>query len=488
MSKIKTYNDLIAIGDNDKERLDFIRQCITEHEASDLFKQAKIGNEYMSGQNTTIVNYQKTLVTKTGQIVQDKWSPNHKTASNFFNRFVTQETQYLLGNGVTWQNESTGKKLGDDFDVRLQQAAKAALSGALAFGFFNVDHVEVFSIAGTAADPTYFRPLYDENNGSLRAGIRYWRLDTSKPLRATLYEEDGFTECIWNRREENGKTDEEGIILQPKRAYKLNTVTTEADGTKIYSGENYPSFPIIPLWGNPLHQSELIGLREKIDAYDLLQNGFVNDLDSAQIYWIIKNANGIDNEELAQFLDQLKSMHAANTGDLTDIQPVTVDIPYNAREVILTRLERQLYKDYKALDADSIASGATTATQIKAAYEPMEIKSCEFEGCVLDFLYGLLKVAGIDNEKPSFTRTRIVNTQEEVQIVLTAASYLGEEYTIRKILTLLGDGDKADKIIQEHDANEMERMAGVLNGLSGRNNGNAYQRAGSVGEPGVQES
>jgi hypothetical protein len=486
--KIKTYNDLVDVGDGDRERLDFIRQCITAHEASDLFKTAKIGNEYLKEQNTTIVNAQKTLVTKTGQIVQDKWSPNHKTASNFFNRFVTQETQYLLGNGVTWQSESTGKKLGQDFDVRLQQVAKAALAGGLAFGFFNIDHVEIFAPAGTSVDPAYFIPLYDENNGSLRAGIRYWRLDTSKPLRATLYEEDGFTECIWNRRDVNGKTDEEGAILQPKRAYKLNTKTTEADGTKIYSGENYPSFPIIPLWGNPLHQSELVGLREKIDAYDLLQNGFVNDLDSAQIYWIIKNANGADNEELAQFLDQLRSMHAANTGEMTDIQPVTIDIPYNAREVILNRLERQLYKDFRALDTEAIAGGAATATQIKAAYEPMEIKSSEFEGCVLDFLYGLLKVAGIEGEKPSFTRTRIVNTQEEVTTVLAASSLLGDEYSIRKVLTLLGDGDKADEIIEKHNADEMERMAGVLNGLSGRDNGKADTGAGSAGQQGVQES
>lgn len=483
---MKTYNDLIAVGESDKARMDFIRECINEHENSQLFKIARTGNDYMSGNNTTIRNLQKTLVTKTGQIVADRWSPNHKTVSNFFNRFVTQETQYLLGNGVTWQSESTGKKLGQDFDVRLQEIAKAALAGGLAFGFFNKDHLEVFSLAGTPADPTYFKPLYDENNGSLRAGIRYWRLDTNKPLRATLYEESGYTDFIWNKREVNGVTAEEGMIIQPKRAYKLNTETTEADGLEIYGGENYPSFPIIPLWGNPLHQSELIGLREKIDAYDLLQNGFVNDLDSAQIYWIIKNANGADNEELAAFLDQLHSMKAANTD--ADVQAVTVDIPYDAREVLLNRLERQLYKDYKALDTDEIKGGATTATQIKAAYEPMEIKSAEFEGCVLDFLYGILNVAGIADEKPSFTRTRIVNTQEEVQLVLMSASYLGEEYTIRKVLTLLGDGDKADKIIKENDADEIERLAGVVNGYSGTSDGYANQGTGSQSQPRVQES
>ena len=28
---MKTYNDLVAVGENEKERIDFIRQAINEH-------------------------------------------------------------------------------------------------------------------------------------------------------------------------------------------------------------------------------------------------------------------------------------------------------------------------------------------------------------------------------------------------------------------------------------------------------------------------
>lgn len=490
-----TYQDLQNVGDSDKARLDFVRKAMAEHEASDLYRMAKTANSYMCGQNETIVNYQKTLVTHTGRTVLDKWSPNHKTVSNFFNRFVTQQTQYLLGNGVTWQDEKTAEKLGIDFDLRLQDEAQAALVGSIAFGFWNVDHLEVFPVAGSAADPTYFKPLYDENTGAIRAGIRYWQIDSTKPLRATLYEEDGFTEMGWKMMQADGKRDEEGRILQEKRAYKLNISKTDADGIEIMQGENYPTLPIVPMYGNKLHQSELVGLREKIDAFDLIQNGYVNDLDTAQIYWIIKGAGGSDNEDLVRFLDQLRSMHAANLDEVTDAQPVTVDIPYAARETLLARLERQLYKDYKALDPDAIAGGAVTATQIKAAYEPMETKSCEFEACVLDFLYGILRLAGIEGEKPSFTRTRIVNTSEEIQNVLSAAQVLTEDYVTRKVLTLLGDGDKADEIIKQKEADEVERMrmamaisGGELNGSGALDNGADNQGNGNPDSSGVQES
>ena len=101
--------------------------------------------------------------------------------SGFFNRFTTQQVQFLLGNGVTWEDETTKDYLGEDFDKQLQVAAKASLGAGVSFGFYNYDHLEVF----TALE---YVPLYDEENGALMAGIRFWQVDAQKPLRATLYE------------------------------------------------------------------------------------------------------------------------------------------------------------------------------------------------------------------------------------------------------------------------------------------------------------
>ena len=109
-----------------------------------------------------------------------------------------------------------------------------------------------------------------------------------------------------------------------------------------------------------------------------------------------------------------------------------------------------------ALDLQGIANGAATATQIRAAYEPMNTKADQYEYCVLDFVHGILAVAGIDDE-PTFTRSMLVNTQEEVQTVLQAADYLGREYTTEKILTLLGDGDKAEEVLRTVEADELDR-------------------------------
>lgn len=443
MILIKTYQDLIELGDREQDRMTFVLSAISEHKSSELYITAQIADEYDRKQNRTIINYQKLLYTITGQAVPDNYSANYKLTSGFFNRFTTQQVQFLLGNGVTWGEESTAEKLGDDFDKQIQFAAKYALCASVSFGFFNFDHLEVFKALE-------FVPLYDEENGALRAGIRFWQVDSQKPLRATLYEEDGYTEYKW----EDGK----GTILKEKQKYILKLATTQVDGTEIYDGENYPTFPIVPLWANPHKQSELVGIREQIDAYDLIKSGFCNTIDEASfIYWTINNAGGMDDVDLAQFVERLKTVHAANVEDTGATATAnSLEAPHEGREVLLDRIAKDMYADYMALNIDEIKGGANTATQIRAAYEPMNNKADQFEYCVDDFIKGILEVAGID-DKPTFTRSYLINVSEEVDTVLAAAEYLDAEYITKKILTLLGDADKVDEVLGNIEETDYER-------------------------------
>lgn len=445
-----TYQDLLEVSERETERIEFARKAVNLHKQSDIYKTAVIADKYDRQQNATIMEYRKLLYTVTGEAVPDNYSANYKTASGFFNRFVTQQNQYLLGNGVSWNDESTADKLGEDFNARLQEIGKMALVSGVAFGFFNYDHMDVF-------DVKEFVPLYDEENGALMAGIRFWQVADDKPLRATLYEEDGYTDYIWNRKSAE-KID--GMVLHDKRSYTEVIKQSDVDGTEIYNGENYPTFPIVPLWGNPHHQSEILGIRSEIDAYDLIKSGFANDIDDAsQIYWTIQNAGGMDDVDLAKFIERMKTVKASvMDDDGARAEAHTLDVPYNAREAILDRLEKDLYKDYMALNTEAIAGGAITATQIKAAYEPLNVKTDQYEYCVIDFIQGILAIAGIE-DKPTFTRSKIVNVQEEVQTVIASAEFVDSDYVTRKILTLFGDNDLADEMLQKMENDEFSRMA-----------------------------
>ena len=441
---MKTYQDLLNTPEGDKDKMDFVRTVITDHKSSKLYNEAAIAHDYERHRNRTITEYQKLLYTVSGMAVPDNYSANWKMASNFFHFIILQEVQYLIGNGAAWSKEDTGARLGKDFDNKLQDLAKAALWGGVAFGFFNKDHLDVFNV-------TEFAPLYDEEDGALKAGVRFWQIDASKPLRATLYEIDGYTDYIW-------RSGEDGEILHTKRPYIVKVATSEADGTEIYDFENYPSFPIVPLWGNTNHQSEFVGLREQIDCYDLIKSGFANDVDDASlIYWTIQNAGGMDDIDLSKFVERMRTVHASNLDDAVSAEAHTVDVPFASREALLDRVKKDIFSDAMALNPEFIAAAAVTATQIKAAYEPLNSKTDDFEYCVLDFVQGVLDLAGID-DKPVFTRSMLINASEEIQNILQASQFLTSDYITQKLLDYLGDGDRAEDMINEIQANEMPQI------------------------------
>ena len=440
---MKTYQDFLEVAEkSDRERMEFVLSAINNHKDSDLYKQAVIAKEYDAHRNVTIANFQKLLYTLNGKVIPDNYSPNYKLRSNFFANFITQETQYLLGNGVTLKKEENKAKLGAGFDTRLQEAAHDALVGGVSYGFWNLDHLEVF-------DVTEFVPLLDEENGALRSGIRFWQVCTSKPLRATLFEPDGFTQYI-------RRSGEEMMILEPKRGYVAVEATSEIDGTEILAYQNYPGFPIIPMYGNRAKQSELVGQREAIDCYDLIKSGFANTVDDASvIYWTISNAGGMDEIDMARFKESMRRIGVGLVDDDgAKAEAHTITIPVEAREALLSRISDDLYRDFQMLDVTKLQGGQKTATEINAAYQPMDNKVDQFEYCVIDFLQALFKIVGIEDE-PSFTRSKVTNQLEQTQMVLLAANYLDDETILNKLPWLTQE--EVAEILKRKAAEDIER-------------------------------
>lgn len=443
---IYTYQDLLNVGQDENKRMEFVQTLIYSHKGSDMYKEAVIAQEYDRRHNVTIVNYQKLLYTISGVAVPDNYSANYKLRSNFFNRFVTQQNQFLLGNGISLSEQNEKDKLGIDFDTRLQELGRNALVDGVGFGYWNYDHLEVFRL-------TEFVPLWDEVTGALASGVRFWQIDPLKPMRATLYEMDGYTEYIWRE----GK----GEVYRPKLRYVLNVARAPVGDSEIINGHNYPSFPIVPLWGNTARQSELVGIREQIDAYDLIRSGFCNTVDESSIvFWTIQNASGMDDIDLAKFVERMRTVKAAVVeDDGAKAESHTIDAPYASREALLERIRNDLYDDFMALDVKNIASGSATATQIRASYDPMNNKTDMYEYCVRDFIDGLFYLVGIKSEV-SFTRSVLVNAQESIQVILQSADYLSRDYVTKKILEILGDGDKYEEILKQLSEEEAYRYGG----------------------------
>lgn len=444
---MKTYQDWLEVADKgDKERMNFVFSAITDYKNSNLYKYALTAQSYYDGKNEVIEKARKIIYNSLGQAVPDVISANHKIADNFFKRDVVQATSTLLSNGCTWASKTAegGKALGKSFDRRLCKLHRWSQIAGISWAFFNKDHIDTFKA-------TEFFGLEDEEDGMVKLGIRFWQIDDTKPLRAVLYELDGYTGFI-------RRIDKAPEIYSPKRAYILKVNTTEADGDEIDSGINYPAFPVVPLYANEQHQSELIGLKNTIDAIDLIQSGYCNDTDEMNfLYWTIVGNGGMDDADLIEVLDKLRKLHAANLNNNQELQPHTVDMPYLSREAILDRLEKKLYKDAMAMDTYNLASGSVTATQIIASYEPLRQKLDLQEDEVSDFIARLLTVAGVEDEA-TYKRSLIINKGEEIDNYLKGAEYLDDIYITESIMTILGDKDQIKTVLERKAVEDQNRM------------------------------
>lgn len=451
-----TYQDFVKDGGG----LQAISTAIVCHLNSETYKMAKIADAYDHQQNETILNYVRTIFTMTGTPIEDFTASNNKLCSNFFRRLNTQRNTYLLGNGISFSDhkeaqineegvevttDTTKEALGDRFDTDLKKIGYKALIHGVSFGFWNVDRLHVFPV-------TEFVPLWDEDTGALRAGIRFWRLDKTKPMIAVLYEEDGYSK--YKSKGQVGMDFEE---VSPKKPYKTIVNVTEEDGEEIVGEENYGSLPVVPMWGSDLHQSTLVGMREKIDSFDLIRSGFANDLsDCAQIYWILENCGGMSDTELARFRDRLKINHIAVVDmDNSKATPYTQDIPYGARSAYLAEIRAGIYEDFGALDVHTVAAGATN-DHIDAAYQPMDEEADNFEYQVIEFVQQILKLIGIE-DTPTFKRNRISNQTEQTNMVLSAAEYLDAETILSKLPFITVD--EITEILARKDAEMAQSLA-----------------------------
>lgn len=441
----------------------FIQNAINDYTSSlsgsgRSFYQKMLDNEkYYDGENVSINKYEKIIYDMQGLSHKDMWTANHKIASQFFGFSIDQEASYLLGNGVNFKDDKTKEKLGNNFDEAISELfVKMRIHGA-SYGFWDIDHIVPFS-------RTEFIPFKDERNGKLKAGIRFYQIDLKKPRYITLYLPSGFIEY----QEKNSVITE----ISKFRAYKLNLSTTAFYGTEIIGSENYSSFPIKEMKINNKCYSAMHGKRNTIDAYDIITSGMVNNTDEGSlIYWVLTNCGGMDEDDNEKFLANIHKSHVVHAdGDAgASAVPHTIEAPVAANDTTLKQLTTQLYSDFQAFNPNAITAGNQTATAIRAMYIPLDMKCDKLEAAVTDFINEILEIAGIE-DKPTYTRNKLLNVQEEVQTYIMSEAYTGFEYTQEKILTVYGDIDKLDEIRKKIDA---ESMQNLTEDSEGKNDGAA---------------
>ena len=424
---------------HEKDRAKWLGQAIAQYMRSDEYVLAKEADLYEKQQNTRINQYVRKVYDITGVASVDFTNPNNRIASNFFHRLITQRVSYSLGNGISFASktqerqadqtlvihDATKDELGNDFDDTAYRVGFYAVEHGVCYCYYNDGDYHVFPM-------TEFLPFKDEVTGKIRAGVRFWCLEWRKrPVVVDLYEEEGYSRY----QTADGKYGLGALELkEERRPYKETVQTSEADGEEIIGGENYSSLPIAVMYGSKNKQSALVGMKASIDAYDLIQSGFANDLsECAQVYWLIDNAAGMQEEDITRLRDRMMLQHIVVADQQNSpIKPYSQEIPYNSREACLNRIRDSIYNDFGALDVKNISAQAVTATQIRAAYQAMDEEADDFEYQVNEFIQQILALKGIE-DYPVFDRNRISNEKEETEMIMLAANYLDKQTVLEKL-------------------------------------------------------
>lgn len=424
-----TYQDYLKATD----KLSMLPRIVSAYKASPEFKAALTAERYFNGENDVT----KKVVLKLDSVHDEHGDARavnrtvvgNRICSNFLQRFVVQENQMLLSNGLQLADADQKEKLGKGFDSLLQQIGESALLHGVCYALWNHDHAEILRAAENPLSG--FVPLVDDLSSEMLLGVQFWQISDSKPLHIRVFDREGVTVYRMDGSQM--------VILQPHTPY-VRTTMSDALGVRVTGASGYGQLPIIPLYANRYGRGELTpAMKSKIDLYDTIQSDFGDNLERTNdIYWVINNFGGTSDEivEMLAEIQRIKATYTMATDGAGSAQataePHTIEVPYQARSVALELLRKTLYDDAMALDMSTLTGGSLTNVAIRTATANLELKVDRYEWQVFDFIQRLLRLLRIETESIAFKRKTIANESE----IVTDIYAMRQDITRKKALEL----------------------------------------------------
>jgi SPP1 family phage portal protein len=357
---------------------------------------------------------------------ENLYKANNKIANGYYPLLIDQKIDYLLGNGITFKDmdDATYETyFGEWFQSLLQEAARGSAIKGLYYAFpyienndFKLQLVRPENIIidkdmwGNITKAFRFDEFEYKEGSTVKKGyiVQEWDNKTVK-----IYEIRGNKETLLEEKAQISKT------------IKYGTGETIVEGTNAWG-----RVPFIPLMNNANEMYDLKRIKPLIDAYDIVNSDFANNLEDFQdIFWIIKNYNGTN---LDSFLKEVKDLKVLNVGQDGDAKAETIETPHEARSKFLEITDRNIFKFGQGLDIDQLSGGSLTNVVIKARYSNLDLKSKNFETFVTKFIKDYAYFAGIHanttfDVAPIYDRSMIINEVENLKSNIEQVGGLSEE-------------------------------------------------------------
>jgi len=379
-----------------KNATEAINNLIYQFENSELRKKMVDGYNYYRSENTAINDRQMLVYVQdeNGNPVEmeDPYKANNQLASGFMRTLIDQKINYSLGKKITLDVDNEKlfyETVGKDFQVYLKRLGKeASIKG---IGWLHVYMKTDGTLGLTIVPSEQIIPIYKTyDSKELDLIIRYYNF--SKITQKGTYEIvtrvevwDSQQATYYERSDESGfyylLTDEQMFDTfgecQPNPKYHFQRAFIYGDSVASSEGVPWGKVPFIPLYNNDESDYDLQSVKTYVDAYDIVNSDFINNLvDFQDIYWILK---GYDGENLLEFLTQVKRYKTLKVSESGDARAEKLDVPYEARKEAKESLEKDIYAFGMGFNPNQIGDGNITNIVIQSRYTQLDLKADAFE-------------------------------------------------------------------------------------------------------------
>lgn len=435
-----------------------IKQLITEFNMSDIKRKMLEGERYFRNQNDILKKDLKSFTVydqKTGNKitrVNENKSDEH-LPHGFYNKQVNQKKAYVCGKPITItysipvdgnkdeETKSAEKKitnmvwntLGPNFEKLIKNRVKEASNKGRAWLHPNYKNGKLVFEKYPSEECI---PIYDNETQSYLEGFLHFY--TIQDLSGDEPEDRIYVE-YWNEREVQyyieTKINDTSVYLEdvtkprPECHWYREIYDGALNNLKKIEKHSWGKIPFIEIENNEEKTTDLEPIKPLIDAYDLINSGFVNTIeDLKEIIWLI---NGYGAEDLLALIENLRINGVARTNDTAGtIDAKLLPIPYEARQALLKGLKELIYEFGRAVDTSNkdLIGQAPSGVSLEFLYTDLDMKADDCIGGLTSAIHEILwyvlqdlkmqrKIPGTVNEfdfKIEFNKSRIFNETEKI--------------------------------------------------------------------------
>ena len=421
----------------------YLKSVITNFEGSEERCMMTQGERYYRSDNSKIMARRKLMYardpnTQADYLVEDPYKANNKLPSGFFKILVDQKVQYSLGKALVVKEEPSGadivKDLGRDFQTILKRIGKASAKKAIGWAQVYLDPLGAFKLKHMPSEQCI--PAYSAADADvLEYMIRYYPVQAmlASGEVTTVKHVEIWDEKVVTRYQEHPDTKEYAQV-GPATGHMTRTLSYAGQPAQ-ETPEGWGAVPFIPLINNDEALYDLQDVKNYIDVYDFVVSDFANNLEDIQdVYWVLKGYNG---ENMDSFLSEVRKYKTLKVSEEGDAKAETVDIPHEARNVMLETANDDIFKFGRGVDTSKTSEGDITNVVIKARFANLDLKASEFETQIEAFIDRLMlfynryldiqRKPRIEDYSVVFNRSQIFNETEILEANAKQAGSISEE-------------------------------------------------------------